>query len=579
MSDRITHILLIDDDPVFRLGIRTALQAFEDLLVVAEADTGTEALSRLAALEATNSVDLAILELALDPPNSSEGIALSGLPLCQRLQQEYPNLPILLLTRESQPTVLAAAQALGVNGYCPKGVAISTIVEAIGQIIEGQSYWQTLSNLPTVSYKAAGFAPWYQQWRKSGFQQFEAALAQVNSQLQNPRLSNWDWLFWTGRRRELLVARWLADQLLPASIILVEPSRDNSLVPMPKPERSLTVAPMAQSQLSPKPPLVEQIFDRTMNRTMVKLQSGLSNLSGVPLELDILQVEKRAELLGLVFQTFEELVEDLRLSQVTLEQLPQKQQLILKDLWEASVTDFFGKYYTLYTDNTQLEVVTILLGNYPIVKKAILDKIPLVIDLLSHRLFDSSLTIDNVSYPAHTPEAIQRSEFILDNLIIQIANGVIQPLLNQLADVEIIKVNFYHKNLMSSREIARFRNNLSWRYRQDKLFGEPQAIFESRYDLFILTDTGIKQTSIYAPRRRELEQLGGFQLAVTLAYELRDALSPRVQAAVTWIGNGVVYLLTQVFGRSIGLVVRGVIQGIGSSVQEARFGKNSGRGK
>ncbi|NEO45498.1 MAG: DUF3685 domain-containing protein [Moorea sp. SIO4A3] len=575
MSDRITHILLIDDDPVFRLGLRTALQAFQELLVVAEADTGTEALSRLGALEGTKSVDVAILELALGDPNSSEGIALSGLPLCQGLRREYPNLPILLLTRESKPTVLAAAQALGIKGYCPKGVAIATIVEAIGQITEGQSYWQTLSNLPTVSYKGAGFAPWYQQWRNSGFQQFEAALAHVNSQLKNPRLSNWDWLFWTGRRRELLVARWLADQLLPASVILVEPSRENSLVPMPKPESSLTVAPRAQSQLSPKAPLVE----RRVERTMVKLQSGLSNLSGVPLELDILQVEKRAELLGLVFQTFEALVDDLRLSQVTLEKLPQKQQLILKDLWEASVTDFFGKYYTLYTDNTQLEVVTILLGNYPIVKKEILDKIPLVIDLLAHRLFDSSLIIDNVSYPAHTPEAIQRSEFILDNLIIQIGNGVIQPLLNQLADVEIIKGNFYHKNLMSSREIARFRNNLSWRYRKDKLFGEPQAIFESRYDLFILTDTGIKQTSIYAPRRRELERLQGFQLAVTLAYELRDALSPRLQAAVTWIGNGVVYLLTQVFGRSIGLVVRGVIQGIGSSVQEARFGKNPGRGK
>ncbi|NEO72780.1 DUF3685 domain-containing protein [Moorena sp. SIO3H5] len=575
MSDRITHILLIDDDPVFRLGLRTALQAFQELLVVAEADTGTEALSRLGALEGTKSVDVAILELALGDPNSREGITLSGLPLCQGLRREYPNLPILLLTRESKPTVLAAAQALGVNGYCPKGVAIATIVEAIGEITEGQSYWQTLSSLPTVSYKAAGFAPWYQQWRNSGFQQFEAALVQVNSQLQNPGLSNWDWLFWTGRRRELLVARWLADQLLPASVILVEPSRESSLVPMPKPESSLTVAPRAQSQLSPKAPLVE----RRVERTMVKLQSGLSNLSGVPLELDILQVEKRAELLGLVFQTFEALIEDLRLSQVTPEQLPHKQQLILKDLWEASVTDFFGKYYTLYTENTQLEVVTILVGNYPIVKKEILDKIPLVIDLLYHRLFDSSLIIDNVSYPAHTPEAIQRSEFILDNLIIQIANGVIQPLLNQLADVESIKVNFYHQNLMSSREIARFRNNLSWRYRQDKLFGEPQAIFESRYDLFILTDTGIKQTSIYAPRRRELERLRGFQLAVTLAYELRDALSPRVQAAVTWIGNGVVYLLTQVFGRSIGLVVRGVIQGIGSSVQEARFGKNPGRGK
>ncbi|HEY9710912.1 MAG TPA: DUF3685 domain-containing protein, partial [Oculatellaceae cyanobacterium] len=118
-----------------------------------------------------------------------------------------------------------------------------------------------------------------------------------------------------------------------------------------------------------------------------------------------------------------------------------------------------------------------------------------------------------------------------------------------------------------------------WKYRLTELLSEPQAIFESRYNLFFLSDTGIKQTSIYAPRREELEQLRGIPVAVTLAYELRDAIAPRLRATVAWVGRGVVYILTQVLGRSIGLVVRGVLQGIGSSIQDTRFGKNGERGK
>src|SRR5919202_6622250 len=102
-----------------------------------------------------------------------------------------------------------------------------------------------------------------------------------------------------------------------------------------------------------------------------------------------------------------------------------------------------------------------------------------------------------------------QAEFLLHNLIIQVANAVIQPILNEFADIEIIKQNFYDRRLISSREITRFRNNLSWKYRLTQLVSEPQAIFESRYTLFFISDTGIKQTSIYSPRREELEQLRG----------------------------------------------------------------------
>jgi hypothetical protein len=59
--------------------------------------------------------------------------------------------------------------------------------------------------------------------------------------------------------------------------------------------------------------------------------------------------------------------------------------------------------------------------------------------------------------------------------------------------------------------------------------------------------------------------------------ELRDALSPRLRSLVKFLGNGFVFLLTQVIGRAIGLVVRGILQGVGNTWQETRYGKNRSR--
>lgn len=604
---RFTHILLIDDDPIFRLGLRAALEAFPDFQVVAEADTGTEALELLGRLVGENAVDLAVLELALGRSHPNEQKVessniqpstpfLSGLQLCQQLKAEYPNLPVLLLSAESEPLLLMSAKESGVEGYCAKGSAIAKIVQAMRQLMSGQSYWQTLPQEPLARASSVRPPRWHHQLRQSGLQQIEDALALVTQQLQNPKLSNLDWLFWSGRRRELLAARWVVNQLLPTDVIVVEREQAregegeqrrnltsrplSSKAPIPNPQLSISgqmpsaLSPAPTSQLSRMPPQTP-VFEVTLG----KLQSGLSNLTGVVLEIDILATEKRRDLLSIVLHKFEDILDELRFSQVTLEQLPQKRSLVLQDLWQVSLRDFFGKYYTLPVDNNEFEVVNVLQQNVVLVHASILDKIPLVVELLAHQLFETPLIIDNVSYPARTPEAMAQAEILLQNLIIQVANAVIQPLLNEFADIETIKQSFYDRRLISSREIARFRNNLSWKYRLSQLLLEPQAIFDSRYDLFVLSDTGIKQTSIYSPRRQELEQLRGIRLAVTLAYETRDAIAPRLRAAISWAGSGVVYILTQVLGKSIGLIVRGVIQGIGSTLQETRFGKNGERGK
>jgi hypothetical protein len=296
------------------------------------------------------------------------------------------------------------------------------------------------------------------------------------------------------------------------------------------------------------------------------------------LETDILREDKKQDLFNLIARKLEDVLAELRYSQVAPQQLPSKRATILLDLWQAVLVDFFGRYYTVQLGSTDVEVVGSLLQEADIVQVAILDRIPGVTELLLHFLFEAPLVVDSTPYPVGNPESLARAELLLENLVIQIANAVMQPLLNRFPNVESIKQNLYDRRLLSSREIERFRNNLSWKYRVDRIFREPQNIFESQYRLFTLTGRGIKQTSIYAPRADELEQLSGVPYVVTLALETRDAISPRLRAAVSFVGNGFVYVLTEVIGRGIGLIGRGVLKGLGNVWQDpSRYGRDRSR--
>ncbi|NJL84667.1 MAG: hypothetical protein HC890_20225, partial [Chloroflexaceae bacterium] len=65
--------------------------------------------------------------------------------------------------------------------------------------------------------------------RHQGLQQIDEALAQVNGQLRRPGLPLIDWLYWSGRRRELRTARWLVQQLLPVEVLVIpEPGPESS---------------------------------------------------------------------------------------------------------------------------------------------------------------------------------------------------------------------------------------------------------------------------------------------------------------------------------------------------------------
>ncbi len=430
------------------------------------------------------------------------------------------------------------------------------------------------------------------------FSTFDRALAQLDFQLRSQRLNRpTRWLL-QGRIREILAARWVAQQIMPrrAAIDSSAPTTRSMMRTKgspaqqsgPKRWRALgTATPIADTDQPPRSDADRFARDRKsaqsrslrgetdwlsmiFDQFIVKLDAartaplgGLDNLSPLPLELDLLSDTLKVELLMLTAQVLQAETQALRSERLGLAALHDRVPLLLETVWSEVLTQFFR-------DDLEPSRLESLLRSRPMVNQLLLQRIPLVADWMIYGLLEMPLSLDHQPYSPGTPQADRRALLLLENTIISLANAVLQPLLNQFSDVEGIKRRYFQGNYVSSRELARFRNDLSWRYRRDRWLDTPTDIFESQYRIYHLSDQGIAETKLYAPRQRELQSLSGLPLGVTLLLETRDAIAPRLKATFALLGTGVVYFLTEIVGRGIGLVGQGIVKGIGNAWQERR---------
>ncbi len=534
-------IVLVDPDPVFRLGLKAGLAKLPGLTIAAEAGDAQLALAQLASLlpqepglvnTRSSKVKLVILEaqLTLNDPQTPW--------LWQRLKQLYPQLPLLLLASPAAISLIDTAQACGVEGFMARGSEMSQIMAAVNTIRAGEPIYTLQAPRPSLASQYPNLVTrWQYHLIQDGLTEMDTMLQALQTYLGQPQLSPLHRLVCQGRSREIRTARWLVAQFLP------QPRRPSPPQPPPSP---------------PPPPLPTQFLDQWLERA----QTGLVNQTGEPLELDILKAEKKQELLLVILQQWEDILTALQAAQLTAPHLREKRPQILRDLWQQSIRSFFGPYATL---PNQEDLVIPLLGAQTEVAAAILDKIPRIDDLLTHLLWQEPLIVDNTHQAWGTPIAQEHLGYLLDNLILQTAAAILQPLLNTFPHNDTVKAWFYDRRVLSFRDMERFRNALSWKYRWHHLVSEPQEIFESQASLLILTPTGIRKLKVYIPRTTELQELGGVRYAVTLALEAHDAISPPLRSAIALIGQGFVYVLTQVIGRGLGLIGRGIVQGLGQT--------------
>jgi DNA-binding NarL/FixJ family response regulator len=124
-----TRILLADDHPLFRRGLREVLSAEHDLEVVAEAADGAVALE----LATEQEIDLAILDVLMP--------RLGGIQAARRLAKRRPGLRILMLSSSADDDHIREAYLAGAAGYLLKSAAENELAAACRAVMNGESVY------------------------------------------------------------------------------------------------------------------------------------------------------------------------------------------------------------------------------------------------------------------------------------------------------------------------------------------------------------------------------------------------------------------------------------------------------
>ncbi len=120
-------VFLLDDHEIVRRGLKDLIEAEEDLTVVGEAATATQALGRIPAVRP----DVAVLDVRLPDGN--------GVNVCRDIRSTMPDVACLMLTSFDDDNALFDAIMAGAAGYVLKQIQGADLVGAIRTVASGES--------------------------------------------------------------------------------------------------------------------------------------------------------------------------------------------------------------------------------------------------------------------------------------------------------------------------------------------------------------------------------------------------------------------------------------------------------
>lgn len=122
-------ILIVDDHPIIRQGIKRVIERFEDLIISGEASTANEAID----LINHNKPDLAIVDITLAGN-------INGIELIHAIKERFPDIITLVLSMHSESIYAERAVRAGARGYIMKEDAAKNIVNAVRTVLKGDLY-------------------------------------------------------------------------------------------------------------------------------------------------------------------------------------------------------------------------------------------------------------------------------------------------------------------------------------------------------------------------------------------------------------------------------------------------------
>jgi DNA-binding NarL/FixJ family response regulator len=122
------NVLLADDHPIVRQGLRNLLISEPDFKIIGEASNG------LQAMELVNKLRPDVLVVDLMMP------ALNGLEVIRRAKHDLPDLRIIVLSMQNADAYVIESFKLGASGYVLKDTGPAELIQAIRDVVAGQRY-------------------------------------------------------------------------------------------------------------------------------------------------------------------------------------------------------------------------------------------------------------------------------------------------------------------------------------------------------------------------------------------------------------------------------------------------------
>jgi two-component system, NarL family, response regulator NreC len=121
-------VLLADDHPIVRQGLRNLLNSEQDFKVIGEASDGLSALELVEKLRP----DVLVVDLMMP--------GLNGLEVIRRAKHSMPGLRIIVLSMQNADAYVVDALKLGASGYVLKDTGPAELIQAIRDVVAGQRY-------------------------------------------------------------------------------------------------------------------------------------------------------------------------------------------------------------------------------------------------------------------------------------------------------------------------------------------------------------------------------------------------------------------------------------------------------
>ena len=130
MSSDLIRVVLVDDHPVVRAGLRTLLRPASDIAVVGEASDGRQAIAVAEQLKP----DVVVMDLSMGE--------MDGIATTREVLSRVPSAHVLVLTMHAEQEYLLGALDAGASGYLVKSAAERELVDAIRAVAHGDVYVQ-----------------------------------------------------------------------------------------------------------------------------------------------------------------------------------------------------------------------------------------------------------------------------------------------------------------------------------------------------------------------------------------------------------------------------------------------------